>query len=205
MKFCDLSLILWEQVSNVHFVKFKKFSEGDIHFLVMFHCYSGSFISLAIQFDKQHFPLISLMWQNEHFKNICLQQSRWINSIISIIVFGNALHNGYLIVWTLYPVGTDQLLNHSSMLIFGWEMSWKCNNGWPKINSSTSNQQHFNHFSTVGLIFQLQTWLIFWLNCGWKVDFWLIIVTFSTRFSTKYQLRRWLRKVEAQVDLCPLG
>ena len=73
------------------------------------------------------------------------------------------------------PMGTDQFLYQKSTLIFGWEiadfvMINQKSTSQPKINC----QPNFNRFST--LVFQLQTWL----NCGWEVDFWLIIVTKST-------------------------
>ena len=95
-----------------------------------------------------------------------------------------------------YPVDTDQLLNHSLTLIFGWEMSQKCNidqPNQPQINQiSTWFQPFFNDdMSTSNLV-------EFWWDCGWEVDFWLIIVAFSTHFSTKYQCWGCLRKVEAQ-------
>ena len=92
-------------------------------------------------------------------------------------------------------VGTDQLLNvkstvslnfpqPSSMLIFGWEMSWKCNNNQPKLNFSTTIQPNIN---------QVRSWR---LKNGWNlVDFrlrsWFLVnrCYIFKSFSTKYQ--RW--------------
>ena len=119
-------------------------------------------------------------------------------------------------------VGMDQFLNQISRLIFGWEMSWKCNNNQPEIDFWNSNQHiwHQPNFNLILTIFQC--WYFnsnsvdFWLNCGWEVDFWLIVVTCSTHFSTKYfnvedgwgKLNLNVESVLIQcreVDLCSLG
>ena len=67
-------------------------------------------------------------------------------------------------------MGTDQFLNQTSMLIFGWEivdfetMINQKSTSQPQFNQkSTNHQPNFNHFST--LTFQQKTWLIF----GWIV------------------------------------
>ena len=87
------------------------------------------------------------------------------------------------------PKGTDQLLNHSWMLIFGWEMSYKWST--KKINSSTSNFPSNPKISLKTPTFHpnLIITLFFFLA---------MIDTFSTHFSTKYQRCRWLRKAVAQ-------
>ena len=63
---------------------------------------------------------------------------------------------------------------------------WFCNNDQQKINfstykrnlKSTNCQPNFNHlFQHWYFTFKLVN---FWLNCGWEVDFWLIIATKST-------------------------
>ena len=74
------------------------------------------------------------------------------------------------IMMQTYPVGTDQLLNHSLILIFGWEMSWKCNNDQPTINFSISNQPQIN---------QISTWFQPFLNNNISLSgffFWLVLV-----------------------------
>ena len=88
----------------------------------------------------------------------------------------------------LYPMGTDQFLNQISTLIFGWEivdfetMINQKSTSQPQFNQKSTNYQpNFNHFSTLSLIFHWISNLVdFWLNCGWEVDFWLIIVSKST-------------------------
>ena len=94
------------------------------------------------------------------------------------------------------------------------------NNNQPKINFSTTIQPKINQLSTKFqpfFNFDISTLNLvdFWLNCGWEVDFWLIIVSKSTisqpninvedswgklRLNVESTLiQRW------EVDLCPLG
>ena len=103
------------------------------------------------------------------------------------------VHNANLDLW-----GTDQFLNQISTLILveKWVENVKM------INQKSTSQPQINQFSTFfqpyfNIDILTSNLVDFCLNCGWEVDFWLIIITFPTYFSTKYQRWGWLRKIEA--------
>ena len=102
----------------------------------------------------------------------------------------------------IMPMGTDQFLNQTLTLIFGWEivdfvtMINQKSTSQPKINEKSTNcQPNFNHFSHWYFNFKLGWFLVeFWLRSWFLVDHCYKI----NDFSTKYQRWGWLRKVEAQ-------
>ena len=100
-----------------------------------------------------------------------------------------------VVIWPI-PVGTDQLLNVESTLSLNFPQRWYLVEKWVEnvtmINQKSTSQPQFNQKSTK---FKVQISMLkngwnkveVWLIWGWVVDLWLIIVTFSTHFSTKYQ------------------
>ena len=75
---------------------------------------------------------------------------------------------------------------------------WFWNNDQPKINFSTTIQPKINQVWSWKI--NVEKWLKFgwqlvdfWLNCGWEVDYWLIIVSKLTISQPNINVDIWLR------------